>query len=145
MVAACQHPARDVVGQVQGRCQQTCVEVAAFASGETPPTSDEVERIRAINTLSLPGAYETAASVASVIAGNVMYGRPDDHVLRRKAEIEAMTPAQVAEAAATIDPATLTWVVVGDLSRIEGPVRALGLGEVTVLDADGRPVVPATP
>ena len=56
-----------------------------------------------------------------------------------------MTPAQVAEAAATIDPATLTWVVVGDLARIEGPVRALGLGEVTVLDADGRPVAPATP
>ncbi|MBJ6985478.1 pitrilysin family protein [Luteimonas sp. MC1750] len=115
-------------------------EIAGFASGKAPPTAAEVERIRAINTLSLPGAYETASSVASTIAGNVMYGRPDDYVARRKAEIEAMTPAQVAEAARTIDADALTWVVVGDLSQIEAPVRALELGEVTVLDADGKPV-----
>ncbi|MEN1929914.1 pitrilysin family protein [Luteimonas sp. MJ250] len=115
-------------------------EIAGFASGEAPPTVEEVERIRAINTLSLPGAYETASSVASTIAGNVMYGRPDDYVQRRKAEIEAMTPAQVAEAAKAIDADALTWVVVGDLSQIEAPVRALELGEVTVLDADGQPV-----
>jgi hypothetical protein len=30
--------------------------------------------------------------------------------------------------------------VVGDLSKIEQPVRALDLGEVTVVDADGNPV-----
>ena len=115
-------------------------EIAAFAGGEAPPTAEEVDRIRAINTLSLPGAYETAASVASTIAGNVMYGRPDDYVARRKAEIEAITPAQVAAAAKALDPDALTWVVVGDLSQIEAPVRALGLGEVTILDADGQPV-----
>ncbi|WP_425462992.1 M16 family metallopeptidase [Luteimonas granuli] len=115
-------------------------EIAAFAGGEAPPTVEEVERIRAINTLSLPGAYETAASVASTIAGNVLYGRPDDYVLRRKAEIEGMTREQVAEAAKSFDAGALTWVVVGDLSEIEAPVRALGFGEVTVLDADGRPV-----
>ena len=32
-------------------------------------------------------------------------------------------------------------VVVGDLSKIEKPVRALNFGEVTVLDTDGKPVV----
>ncbi|HEY4530102.1 MAG TPA: pitrilysin family protein [Luteimonas sp.] len=115
-------------------------EIAAFASGAEPPSQEEVARIRAINTLSLPGAYETAASVASTIAGNVLYGRPDDYVVRRKAEIESMTPAEVAEAAKAVDPDALTWVVVGDLSQIEAPVRALDLGEVTVLDADGQPV-----
>jgi hypothetical protein len=30
--------------------------------------------------------------------------------------------------------------VVGDLSKIEQPVRALALGEVTVVDTDGNPV-----
>jgi hypothetical protein len=34
----------------------------------------------------------------------------------------------------------LTWVIVGDLSKIEKPVRALGLGEVHVMDADGKVV-----
>ena len=37
---------------------------------------------------------------------------------------------------------SLMYVVVGDLSKIEQPVRALDLGEVTVLDADGKPVAP---
>jgi hypothetical protein len=35
-------------------------------------------------------------------------------------------------------PDALTWVIVGDLSKIEKPVRALNLGEVQVLDADGK-------
>jgi hypothetical protein len=31
-------------------------------------------------------------------------------------------------------------VVVGDLSKIEAPLRALNVGEVAVIDADGKPV-----
>jgi hypothetical protein len=30
-------------------------------------------------------------------------------------------------------------VVVGDLAKIEAPVRKLNLGEVKILDADGNP------
>ena len=33
-----------------------------------------------------------------------------------------------------------TWVIVGDLAKIEPGVRALNLGEVQVVDADGKPV-----
>jgi zinc protease len=115
-------------------------EIAEFASGQRPPSDAEVERVKAIQTLSLPGAYETAASVMSTIGGIVRYGRPDDYVFRRKAEVEAMSTAQVAEAARTLVPEALTWVVVGDLSQIDAPVRALQLGRVQVLDADGNPV-----
>ncbi|MCL7714624.1 M16 family metallopeptidase [Stenotrophomonas mori] len=115
-------------------------EISQFAGGQRPPTSEEVARIRNIQTLSLPGAYETAAAVMNAIGGIVRYQRPDDYVFLRKAEIEAITPAQVAEAAATLDPATLTWVVVGDLKQIEAPVRALELGEVSVIDSDGNPL-----
>ncbi|MET0549474.1 MAG: pitrilysin family protein [Xanthomonas sp.] len=119
--------------------QEMYKELSAFASGKAPPTAEEVARIRNIQTLSLPGAYETASSVMGAIGGIVRYGRPDDYVFKRKAEIEAMTPAQVREAASMLDPNTLTWVVVGDLKQIEAPVRALKLGEVTVIDADGVP------
>ncbi|QDI05020.1 insulinase family protein [Xanthomonas cerealis pv. cerealis] len=119
--------------------QEMQKEINAFASGKAPPTAEEVARIRNIQTLSLPGAYETASSVLGAIGGIVRYGRPDDYVFTRKAEIEAMTPAQVREAAATLDANALTWVVVGDLKQIERPVRALKLGEVTVIDADGKP------
>ena len=94
-----------------------------------------------IMTLSLPGAYETASAVMNTIASNVLYSRPDDYVFQRADEIRAMTPDQVNAAAKALDASGLTWLVVGDLSKIEAPLRALELGEVTVLDADGKPVV----
>ncbi|PBJ84133.1 peptidase M16 [Lysobacteraceae bacterium NML93-0399] len=115
-------------------------ELTEFTDGTRPPSEAELARAKAISTLSLPGAYETAWSVMTTIGGNVRFGRPDDYVFQRKAEIESMTVSDLAGAAATIDPKALTWVVVGDLSQIEGEVRALELGEVQVLDADGKPV-----
>jgi len=120
-------------------------EVADYVSGKAPPTAVEVAKIQANESRSLPGAYETAGAVMGTIGGIVRYGRPDDYVTRRNAEIAAMTPAQVAEAAKAIDPNALTWVVVGDLKQIEAPVRALNLGAVQVLDADGRPVAAVAP
>ena len=32
----------------------------------------------------------------------------------------------------------MTWVIVGDLAKIEAGIRALNIGEVQVLDADGK-------
>ncbi|MEG2941616.1 MAG: pitrilysin family protein [Thermomonas sp.] len=115
-------------------------EIADFASGKQGASAEEVSGMQKILTLSLPGAYETAASVMGTIGSNLLYGRPDDYVFKRKAEIEAMTPAQVDVAAKALDPNALTWVVVGDLTKTEQVVRALNLGELTILDADGKPV-----
>ncbi len=115
-------------------------EITAYASGKAPPTAAEVAKIQATEIRGLPGSYETAAAVLGTISGIVRYDRPDDYVFKRKAEVEAMTTEQVKAAAATIDPQALTWVVVGDLKQIEAPVRALKLGEVQVLDADGKAV-----
>ncbi|HZX78957.1 pitrilysin family protein [Lysobacter sp.] len=115
-------------------------EISAYAGGKAPPTAEEVARIQATEIRGLPGSFETASAVMGAISGIVRYDRPDDYVFKRKAEIEALTPAQVKAAAATLDPNALTWVVVGDLKQIEQPVRALKLGEVQVLDADGKAV-----
>ncbi|MNU99879.1 Peptidase M16 inactive domain protein [compost metagenome] len=120
--------------------QELQKDIREFASGTKPATPAEVARIRNIQTLSLPGAYETASAVLGTISGIVRYQRPDDYVFKRKAEIEAMTPEQVQQAAATLDPKTLTWVVVGDLKQTEKEVRALNIGEVHVIDADGKEV-----
>ena len=116
-------------------------EIAEFTSGQRPTTAEELARQQKGLTLSLPGAYETAGAVMSTITSNVLYSRPDDYVFKRKAEIEAMTPAKADIAAKALSPDALTWVVVGDLSKIEVPIRALNLGPVTILDADGNPVV----
>jgi zinc protease len=44
-------------------------------------------------------------------------------------------------AAATrlLHPDQMTWVVVGDRSVIEQDVRALGFGDLRIVDADGNP------
>lgn len=120
--------------------QELKKEISAFATGEKPATDAEVAKIRAANTLELPGAYETAAAVLGQVSSNLKYGRPDDYVLTYKARNEAITGKDVGVAAKTLDPNALTYVVVGDLSKIEQPIRDLKLGELTVLDADGKPV-----
>ena len=63
---------------------------------------------------------------------------PDDFDTMGQAEIEAMTPEQVNAAAKALDPNGLTWVVVGDLSKVGESVRALQLGEAVELDVDGN-------
>jgi predicted Zn-dependent peptidase len=116
-------------------------EIADYASGRVPATPEEVTRIQAITVRSLPGSFETARSVLAAIGGINRYGRPDDYVVWRKNRIEAMTPTGVqAEATKAIHPQAMTWVVVGDLSKIEAGIRALDIGPVVVIDADGKVV-----
>jgi predicted Zn-dependent peptidase len=58
-----------------------------------------------------------------------------------KARTEAQSVDSInAAARAVIQPSAMTWVVVGDLAKIEQGIRALGLGEVQVVDLDGKPV-----
>jgi predicted Zn-dependent peptidase len=117
-------------------------EISEYVTGAKPATPAEVDKIKATQIRGLPGSFETARAVMGAIGGIVRYDRPDDYVVRRMHEIEAMTPEQVKAAAATIDPNAVTWVVVGDLSKIEQPIRALNLGDVTVVDANGQAVAP---
>ena len=105
--------------------------------GDRPATAEEIEKIRVNNIRSLPGRYETSASVLNAIESIELYDRPDDWVETAKQRIESLTDAEVRAAASVLAPQSLTWVIVGDLSQIEQPVRDLGLGEVKVIDADG--------
>jgi len=52
-----------------------------------------------------------------------------------------VSPAEAAELAGRrLNPDALTIVVAGDLSAIEAPIRALGLGAVEVWSPDGERV-----
>ncbi|URL58319.1 insulinase family protein [Luteibacter flocculans] len=109
--------------------------------GAKPLTDDEIAKIRAQRIRALPGSFETTGSVLGAMSGIVVYDRPDDYVQTLKPRIEAVD-RKAAEAAlsAVVRPDAITWVIVGDLRKIEAPVRALHLGEVQVIDADGHPV-----
>jgi predicted Zn-dependent peptidase len=112
--------------------------------GDKPLTAAEIAKVKANDVRSLPGVYETAGDVLNNLENNALYHRPDDYAITRKQKIEAQTDDSVRAAATeVIHPESLTWVVVGDLSKIEAGIRALDIGPVQVIDADGKPVSPA--
>ena len=109
--------------------------------GARPLTEQEVNKIKDSNVRGLPGSFETTSQVLSAMDEIVQYARPDDYVQTLKARTEAVTqPDAQAAIKEIVQPGALTWVIVGDLKKIEQPVRALKLGEVQVIDGDGKPV-----
>ncbi|HTA66097.1 MAG TPA: insulinase family protein, partial [Xanthomonadaceae bacterium] len=114
--------------------------VADFVTGKAPATADELAKVKENEVRSLPGSYETGNSVLGQISGMMAYHRPDNYVELKPGIINSVSLDALRAGATEIHPDSLTWVVIGDLSKIEAPVRALNLGEVTVIDADGKPV-----
>jgi zinc protease len=104
-----------------------------------PATDDELAKVKLASTLSLPGRWETASAVLGDIAEIVTYQLPDDYWDTYASRVRNLSIEQVMDAAAeVIAPDNLLWVVVGDREQIEPQIRALGIGDVALLDADGN-------
>jgi len=109
--------------------------------GARPPTADELLRVQNSMTLRLPGSRETVDGVGSSVLDQVQFGLPDDYYQTYAAKIRALGTPDVTDAAKTaVNPDNVVWVVVGDRAKIEASIRALGLGELKFLDADGNPL-----
>ncbi|ATW52880.1 M16 family metallopeptidase [Streptomyces peucetius] len=97
---------------------------------------DDAERDVAVQNLVgvAPLKYETAASVAATLADQVEQHLPDDYQAQlyvRLAETGTVEATAAVVGAFPVD--RLVTVLVGDASQIEEPVKALGIGEVTVV------------
>jgi predicted Zn-dependent peptidase len=104
--------------------------------GDRPATQDELDRNVKNSVRSLPGQYETANAVLNTLLENNRFGRPDDYAMTLKGKYESLTTDSLHDAAAEVmKPDKLTWLIVGDLDKIEQPIRDLGLGEVVVIEA----------
>ncbi len=109
--------------------------------GAKPLTRAEIDKIKVGDVRSMPGEYQTTGAVLGAMTSITLYDRPDDYVQTLKSRIEAQTDAGVQAATQeVIHPDALTWVVVGDLKKIEQPIRDLKIGVVKVIDADGKVV-----
>ncbi len=109
--------------------------------GDRPLTAQEISKIKVSDVRSMPGSYQTTSAVMDALRDITLYNRPDNYIQTLKSRIDAQTDDAVRAAAhQLVHPDQLTWVIVGDLKLIEAPVRALKLGEIHVLDADGKPV-----
>ncbi len=104
-----------------------------------PATDEEMAKVKDNNTLSLPGRWETNAAVLRDIGEIVTYGLPDNYWDTYADSVRGLSLEQITDVAGqTIKPDNLTWVVVGDLEKIESRIRELELGEITQIDADGN-------
>ncbi len=109
--------------------------------GDHAVTDEELARIQANETLSLPGSRETLDSVGASITDLLQYGLPDDYYETYAGKVRALKTGDVADAAKTvIHPDNFIWVVVGDRAKIEAGIRELNFAEIRFLDADGKPL-----
>jgi len=113
-------------------------------AGNRPLTTDELEKIKSAETLSIPGSHETLEQVGASILDLVHLGFPDDYYERIVGKIADLKAFDVNSAAKTVlRPDQLVWIVIGDQRKIESEVEKLKWGTVSFLDIDGNRLVPA--
>ncbi|GAB3964875.1 pitrilysin family protein [Streptomyces sparsus] len=97
--------------------------------------TDEERDVAVQNLVGVaPLRYETAAAVAGTLADQVEQHLPDDYQSRLYALLAETGTVEASAAAVNAFPRDrLVTVLVGDAAEIAEPVRALGLGEVTVV------------
>jgi len=108
-------------------------------SSTRPPSDGEFEKTRNNTILALPGSWETINDVRGSLSDLVRYGLPDDYYQTYAAKIRKMqTPAVEKAAKDILHPDKLVWVVVGDRSQIEAPLKSMGFKTIRFVDADGK-------
>ena len=96
-----------------------------------PLTDAELRMAKNSIIRSLPGSFESAASVNGQLADLWMFGLPLDYYTKLPEQIEGVTSADAQSAAEKyIHPDKLLVIEVGDKSKIESGLKDLKLGPV---------------
>jgi zinc protease len=104
-----------------------------------PATAEELTRVYRNSAFSLPGQYETSAAVLETLQANEQFGRSDGYVASLKTQYQAVSLTNIQSAARQVlHPDRITWVIVGDRSKIEDSLRELGIAEVEFMNTDGQ-------
>ncbi|TPG19928.1 insulinase family protein [Sphingomonas koreensis] len=100
-------------------------DMQAFFTGKGV-TPAELSRTIDGSIRELPGEFETAEAVMGGMEANLLYGRPDDYYETLATRYRALTGPQLdAAAKAAIDPAKMTWVVIGDAAKVKPQLDSL--------------------
>jgi len=105
--------------------------------GARPVTDKELDLLRRGQVLTLADRFETNNAMVGYMAYVSRFEHEYEWLTTLPDRYEAATPQNVTATATMLRPDAMTWVVVGDLSKIEAGVRALNLGPVEVWDAEG--------
>lgn len=102
-----------------------------------PIPADELNREKNLVVLSYPGDFETTTGVAAHLAQLAIYNLPESTLTDFVPKVQAVTAADLQKTAAQyLQSDKFAVVVVGDLAKIEKPIRDANFGPVTILTMD---------
>jgi predicted Zn-dependent peptidase len=97
-------------------------------NGPKPVTPDELEKTIKGNVLELPGSYEQSAAVLAQMQADRLNKRPFTYAETLAGKYSALTAQGLNdEMRAKVDPAKITWLVVGDAAKVKPQLETLGL------------------
>jgi predicted Zn-dependent peptidase len=105
-----------------------------------PVLPEELVKAKALARQSLVGSMQSAAALAHLCGRLAAAGVAPDRYRTLDAELARLEIPDLERAALRyLDPSHAIIVIVGDLSKIRGPVEQVGLGPIEVWDSEGRP------
>jgi zinc protease len=109
-------------------------------AGQRPLAGVEYDSIMRNMTSRLAGRFETLNALEAAALSTVNLHLPDDYWSNYASGVRALSAPQLAAAAGKfVRPDEVTWIVIGDLRKVEQGIRDLKWGEVVVLNPDGTP------
>jgi zinc protease len=110
-------------------------------AGEKPITEREFEQARLAKIRGYAQQFEAYQRIGQQLADLWVAGLPMTYLQAETVELERQQLATVNAVAAKYAALQNTSILlVGDLSKIEAGIRDLNLGEVVILDVEGKPV-----
>ncbi len=109
--------------------------------GNKPITQTEFDKVQKNRIMQLPGIWETNGSVLNTLQSAIKYNRGMDYLKNYPSMLQHLTYTDIQNAATkVIKPNNLTWVIVGDRTKIEKGIKDLNLGSVKYIDTEGNEV-----
>ncbi|MFC6923306.1 M16 family metallopeptidase [Microbulbifer taiwanensis] len=102
--------------------------------GDKPVREEELADYRDDEVLKQSGRFQTKGQLLSSITWQVEKGLPPAYIAEYPQRVAALTKDSVeASAQEFLAPEQFTWVIVGDLGKIQKEIEALDIGPVEVL------------
>jgi predicted Zn-dependent peptidase len=102
-----------------------------------PIPEAELDQAKNLDALAFPGSFEATTSMTAHLADLVLYGLPDTYFNEYVPKIQAVTSADLSRVAKQyIQPDHFAIVIIGDVSKIEKPLRDANIAPVRILTAD---------
>ena len=108
--------------------------------GEKPITDEEIKTAKESLIQGLPQRFSSVSAISNAITSLVVQGLPDDYYQTYAKNVSAVTKEDLLRVAKRyIDLEHLAIVIVGDRASVEGPLKALGIAPITLIDLEGNP------